>query len=312
MYMCTEGTCLKTDVFPIDAKVVAKLREKTGAKMMDCKIALLEAKSEMETLGSELFRDVAVDQPVYPEPIENSVMFSKAVSVLKIKNLAAGEARRKPGKEGRLAIHEENGIVIGIGLSCETDFVARNSDFIAALDGLMAEAQQFGTSVVEGKSMAELSGKLGESIQISHAIEAGAGFVHGFYLHHDYKQGAIVTLSGDTMEAGRGPLWREVARQLAMHCVFAKPKYESREEVPAAEVESEKADIAAKLAADPKNAKKPPEILSKIVEGQMKKFYSSCVILDQPFFKDPVSTVGQFLEQAKAELVSFYLMEIGA
>jgi elongation factor Ts len=337
MYMCKEGMVFKNDIFEIDAKAVGLLREKTGARLMDCKQALQGAKAEMEAKREEENRlrqavtpeeiadileqlaQIANDPNLtlvthcptlqFPIPMEESDLFQNAVLRLKAKNLATGEARKKIGTEGRISILEmPNGTVVGVCLSCETDFVARNDEFIAALDFVTAKSAN---GIYNGtqadafevdQRLNELSGKLGESIRISHAT-ALDGKTTGFYLHHDYRQGALVSL-----ESGS----KDLARQIAMHCVFAKPKYDTRDDVPKKIVEAELALIGKRLVDDPKNAKKPKEILDKIADGQLKKFYSTCVILDQPFFKDNALTVGEFLEKNGAKLKFFELLEIGS
>jgi elongation factor Ts len=140
----------------------------------------------------------------------------------------------------------------------------------------------------------ELAGKIGENIAVQKVKRVGGAF--GYYFHHDAKQGAAVELEGVEGEEAR-----ELGKDLAMHVVFAKPKYLTREEVSQKEIDKEKAIITERLKTDPKNAKKPAEILDKIATGQINKFFGQICLMDQPYYRPEVKkTVAQVLREKKA------------
>jgi len=114
----------------------------------------------------------------------------------------------------------------------------------------------------------------------------------GFYIHFDNKQGAAIE-----MEGASDALFQKIGKDLAMHIVFAKPLYLSRDQVPAAAVEKEKTIIMARLADDPKNSKKPPQIIEKIVTGQLGKFFAQTVLVDQGYYKEEKKTVAEVLKE---------------
>ncbi|MBE7463131.1 MAG: translation elongation factor Ts [Planctomycetes bacterium] len=275
----------------IDAKVVMQLRSETGAAMMDCKKALEEAGGDK----------------------------AKALEWLRKKNLASGEKKQdRAADEGALGAKLEGDALTVVELSANTDFVVRNEQFKKLLDDLVALASAKGITSAEalGKQelggsavndvVRELAGKIGENIGLKRVLRFTGAF--GYYLHHDSKQGAVVELEGASGDAAR-----ELGKDLAMHVVFAKPEYLKREEVPAEQVQKEKAFISDKLREDPKNAKKPPEILDKIADGQIAKFFGERCLLDQPYFRENKMTVTQHLQQAGggAKIKKFTFLRVG-
>ncbi len=178
----------------ITAAAVKQLREKTGAGMMECKNALVEAG------GSE----------------------DKAIDILRTRGLASAKKR-----EGRIAaegivgsyIHMGGKVGVLVEVNCETDFVARSEEF------------------------------------------------------------------------------QQLVKDIAMHIAAAEPRFVSSEEVPADAVEKEREIAKAQAKNDPKNASKPDQVIDKIVEGRLNKFYEETVLLDQPFVKDPSKTVGELVTE---------------
>lgn len=182
----------------ITAAAVKQLREKTGAGMMECKNALVEAGGNEE----------------------------KAVDILRERGLASAKKR-----EGRIAAE---GIV-------------------------------------------------------------------GSYIHLGGKVGVLVELNCETDFVARGDEFQQLVKDIAMHIAASEPRYVTREEIPAAELEKER-DIARKKAkSDPKNANKPDQVIDKIVEGQINKFYEDNVLLDQPFVKDTAKSVGEMVTEKVAK-----------
>jgi elongation factor Ts len=182
----------------ITASAVKALREKTGAGMMECKNALVEAEGNEE----------------------------RAIDILRKRGLAS--ARKKEGRiaaEGAVGsyIHMGGKVGVLVEINCETDFVARSEEFL------------------------------------------------------------------------------QLVKDIAMHIAAAEPRYVSREEVTADALDKEREIARAQAANDPKNANKPEQVIDKIVEGRLNKFYEEAVLLDQPFVKDPTKTVGELVTDKVAK-----------
>jgi elongation factor Ts len=269
---------------------VKALRERTGAGMMECKKALVEANGDLE---------------------------------------AAAEAMRKSGlakadkKAGRIAA--EGVVVIErsadgrsaalVEVNSETDFVAREKDFrgfaqdvarlaLAAqpadLDALLAAKLPSGKSVEETRR--ELIARIGENIGVRRfEIVKGAAPL-ATYLHGS-RIGTVVAVEGGDEALGR---------DLAMHVAAINPTYLSADDVPAEQVEKERAIFIAQAAADPKLAGKPQDVLVKATEGKLRKFLGEITLLGQPFVKDDKQTVAQVLKNAGARVTRYVRYEVGA
>jgi elongation factor Ts len=242
----------------VTATTVQELRQQTGAKMMDCKNAL-----------------VACDGN-----------FDQAITWIKKKNLAAGTSTfTKPANEGLLAVCEDSAGLTIMEMSASTDFATKSDDFVkflkmaveAAHCRKVDSAEAITNFLVGG--VQELAGKIGENIAIKRVARLEGNY--GYYMHFDAKQAAAVVLEDVTPEQAQ-----KVGKDIAMHIVFAKPDYLTRDDVPAEAVEKQKKLIAERLADDPKNAKKPPIILDKIAKGMMDAFYAESVLMEQPYYKD--------------------------
>ncbi len=263
----------------ISAAMVKDLREKTGAGMMDCKKAL------SETAGD----------------------FVKAEEWLRKKGISKAASKgARVAAEGLvgLTISPDGKTAALVEVNCETDFVARNPDFLAltreigeliAKTGPKDVAGLLESSWKEGKKVkdvvAESIAKIGENISIRRfahfALPAGATL--GSYLHSNGRQGAIVEITGPTHEAVAA-----VAKNLAMQATAMKPPYLKREEVPADVLEKEKDIYKAELAA----AKKPEAIWDKILTGKMEKFYEGACLVDQVSITDDKKKVKNLLSEA--------------
>ncbi|MBK7644369.1 MAG: translation elongation factor Ts [Planctomycetes bacterium] len=277
----------------ITSKMVADLRERTGQGMMECKKALAATGGDME----------------------------KSVDLLRLQGMKSAEkkADREMG-EGRVAVHVDSTARKGalVAMTCQTDFLAGNDEFQSLLGGLPALAVQSGLSNAEALNAAKLpsgnsvedsakmlSGKTGENIKVARLAryENAQGFV-GFYVHHDQKKGALVSVTTS------GPQDKAVAtlRELSMHIVMHNPAAVTRAEVPAEDVEREKAIYLEEVKG------KPAEMQEKIVAGKLEKFYAARVLPEQPWIKDDSKTVQKVLEDALGKgtkIVAFTRVQIG-
>ncbi|MBB0243668.1 translation elongation factor Ts [Streptomyces alkaliphilus] len=270
---------------------VKKLRELTGAGMMDCKKALTEAEGDVE----------------------------KAVEILRVKG-QKGVAKR----ESRTA---ENGAVVAIladdntsgvlvELKCETDFVAKGEKFQAVAKSIAehvasaapADIEALLSSEIEdGKTVRdyvdEANATLGEKIVLDRFARFTGGYV-GTYLHRtnpDLPPQVGVLVELDKPEAG-------VAKDVAQHIAAFAPKFLTREDVPAETVENERRVAEATA----REEGKPEGALPKIVEGRVNGFFKENTLLDQPFAKDNKKTVRKVLEEAGVTLKSFARFRVGA
>ncbi|HEY0943083.1 MAG TPA: translation elongation factor Ts [Steroidobacter sp.] len=274
----------------VTAEAVKTLRERTGAGMMECKKALVEANGDLDA-AAEAMRKAGLAKA----DKKASRIAAEGVIVLE---------RSADGK--RAAIAEVN---------CETDFVAREKDFqnfanavaLAVLEKNPANVDALGSLPIDGgKSIEdtrrELIAKIGENITVRRFQVIEAPAVVGTYLHGT-RIGAVVAMkSGDDA----------VAKDLAMHVAAINPARVSAAEVPADEVAKERSVFIEQAAQDPKNAGKPRELLEKIVEGKVRKWLNEITLLGQPFVKDDKQTVEQYLKKAGGEVLSIVRYEVGA
>jgi elongation factor Ts len=259
----------------ISAASVKELREKTGAGMMDCQRALQEANGDLE----------------------------EAVKILRKKGLAA--AAKKAGraaKEGLVAIAVTEGGLRGgmVELNCETDFVARTEQYQAFAQALAEQVAADGVGDVErvkgaryvadplhtvAEAISSQVATIGENIVLSRVgfLAAGHGMRIGSYLHMGGKIGVLVEISGSADD--------ETVKDVAMQVAAAEPRYVSREAVPA-EVVREELEIAKAQAA---SSGKPAQVIEKIAQGKLGKFYEQVCLVDQAFVKNPEQKVSDVL-----------------
>src|SRR5256714_7405548 len=129
---------------------------------------------------------------------------------------------------------------------------------------------------------------------------AAEGIV-GSYIHMGGKVGVLVEVNCETEFVARGEEFQQLVKVIAMHVAAAEPKFVSRDQVAAADLEKEKEIARAQAKNDPKNASKPDQVIDKIVEGRLNKFYEETVLLDQPFIKDPAKTVAELITEKIAK-----------
>lgn len=277
-------------IMAVTAEAVKTLRERTGAGMMECKKALLEANGDLDA-AAELMRKAGLAKA------DKKASRIAAEGVIAIER--SGDARRA-------AIVEVN---------CETDFVAREKDFQqfasalaraalarrpADLDALLKASLEGGQSVEDTRRA--LIAKIGENISVRRFTLLEAPAIVGAYLHGT-RIGALVA-----MKAGD----EAVAKDIAMHVAAINPARVSAAEVPAEEVARERGIFVEQAKSDPKTAGKPREIVDKIVEGKVRKWLNEITLLGQPFVKDDKQSVEQYLKNAGGEVASIVRYEVGA
>jgi len=123
----------------------------------------------------------------------------------------------------------------------------------------------------------------------------------GSYIHMGGKVGVMVEVNCETDFVARGEEFQQLVKDVAMHIAAAEPRYVARENIPAGALDKEREIARAQAKGDPKNANKPDQVIEKIVEGRLNKFYEEVVLLDQPFIKDPAKTVGELVSEKIAK-----------
>ena len=258
------------------AKDVKALRESTGAGMLDCKKALEETDGDLEA----------------------------AKQFLREKGLAASAKRAdRDADQGVVSLVIDGQIGAIVELKSETDFVAGSDQFKAEAQALAELVAAKGVDAVAERAaeLDELKVTLKENISLGDVsrIEAADGNALGSYQHMLGGRG----VNGVLVEvAGGAP---ELAHDVAVHIAFARPKYLSRDDVPADVVDAERATLETIT----RNEGKPEQALPKIVEGRLNGFYKDVALLDQPYAKDDKQSVSQFL--GGATVVAFAQAEIG-
>lgn len=124
----------------------------------------------------------------------------------------------------------------------------------------------------------------------------------GSYIHMGGKVGVLVEINCESDFVARGEEFQTLVKDVAMHIAAADPRFATREEVPAGELDKERAILMEQLKNDPKNAGKPEDVLGKIIEGRLNKFYEENVLIDQPFVKDPSKTIGELVTEKVASI----------
>jgi len=268
---------------------VKRLREITGVGMMDCKRALEEAGGD----------------------------FDKAIEILRKKGqkVAAKRAERE-AKEGLIAtaVSDDQKTAAIVEVNCETDFVARNEDFgrfaqnmadlilreqPQDLDALMALPYEEGRTV--GDTLTDLTGKIGEKIDIRRfrVLKSQGGHIVS-YIHPGSRLGVLVDMKGN------GNV-ENVGRDVAMQVAALNPIATRREEVPQ-DVKDKEMDIAREAA---RNEGKPEQMLDRIAQGKLERYYKDFVLIEQPFVKDASMSVKDVLKQADADVVTFVRFALG-
>ncbi len=267
----------------ITASMVKELRERTDAPMMDCKKALTEAAGDMQK-AEEILR----------------VRFGNKAAKSAGRVAAEGVVAIKISADGKTAAMVE--------VNCETDFVAKNDDFLAlssalaqmVIDNSPADvaalsALPFGSKTVE-ETRTELVGKMGENMSIRRFVRLNGQGKFANYIHGS-KIGVLVDISGD----------EAIAKDIAMHIAASKPKSLDSSGVSQDLIDTERRVAIEKA----KEAGKPEAMLEKIAEGTVQKFLKEVTLLSQPFVKDDKQTVEQVLKSKASQCHGFTMFIVG-
>jgi elongation factor Ts len=274
----------------ITAADINKLRQSTGAGMMDCRKALTETNGDFEA----------------------------AIDWLRKKGQKVAALRGdRDAKEGVVLAKTtaDNKTGITMCLSCETDFVSKNADFVAFAQSIMNAAIEHNVKSVDelnavligGQKVADLVNdklaSIGEKIGISKFERVEAEYVAS-YIHGANRMGVLVGLNHEAVEAGK-----DVAMQIAA----MNPVAVDADSVSAEVVEREKAIVTEQIKADPKMAGKPDEMIAKIADGKLNAFFKENTLMAQPFVKDGGKSVGDYLQSVSKDLkvLSFRRVALG-
>ena len=272
----------------ISAAQVKELRERTGLGMMECKNALVESDGDMD----------------------------KAIELLRKR--AGAKVEKKAGRiaaEGRVStyVSDDRRLAAMAEVNCETDFVAKEHDFIAFanavaacvathnpadLPALLVVPLQAGQSGTVAQAAEHLVARLGEKIGVRRFVryEASSGRLDSYV--HGARIGVLVELRGgdDTL-----------AHDIAMHVAAMRPEHVSEEDVPPGLVSKEKEILMEQV----RDSGKPPEIIEKVIAGRLNKYLNEISLLGQPFVKDTDTTVGKLLKASDASVLRFCRYEVG-
>lgn len=270
----------------ISASMVKELRERTGAGMMDCKKALTETDGDME----------------------------KAIDLLREKGIAkAANKADRIAAEGLTFVEVQGNKAVIVEINSETDFVSKNENFKnlvvnvakTVLAGNPADVEAALALSYEEATLQDYINtqiaKIGEKLSLRRfeIVEKTDADAFGAYLHMGGRIGVLAVLAGTTDE--------DTAKDVAMHVAAINPKYISRDEVSQEEVAREREVLTQQAL----NEGKPENIVAKMVEGRLSKYFEDICLLDQPFVKDGDQKVGKFVSNKGATVKSFIRYEVG-
>jgi elongation factor Ts len=263
----------------ITAADINKLRQATGAGMMDCRKALTETNGDFEA---------AIDW------------------LRKQGQKVAAKRSDREAKEGviiaKTTADNKTGFIVCI--SCETDFVSKNADFVAfaqsiadaAVSNNAKTAEELNEVTISGAKVADLINdklaSIGEKIGVSRFERVEAPFVAS-YIHGANRMGVLVALNQEAAEAGK---------DIAMQIAAMNPLAVDAESIPVTTIERERAIVVETMKGDPKMAGKPEEMIAKIAEGKLNAFFKEQTLLAQPFVKDSSKSVADYLKSVNAGL----------
>ena len=265
----------------MSAAQVKELRERTGLGLLECKKALAEASGDIEA----------------------------AIETLrKSSGMKAAKKAGRTAAEGVVAIQSapDGSLAAMVEVNSETDFVARDENFLNFVQTVVAKAfeqRSNDVALLAGGDIEEarqaLVQKIGENISVRRVVahEASAGVVGG-YVHGNNRIAVVVSLKGGSAE---------LAKDVAMHIAAVNPQVVSPDQM-AEDVVAKEREI---YAAQAQESGKPPEIVEKMIDGRIRKFLSENSLTEQAFVKDPDTTVGKFVSAAGAEIIGFSRFEVG-
>ena len=267
----------------ITASMVKELRDRTGAGMMECKKALVETNGDLEAAVEALRKS------------------GQAKADKKASRVAA---------DGRVVIAQDGNKAVVVEINSETDFVAKDENFVAFTDAVAAAALASGTTDVaalaseklaDGRTVeearTELIAKVGENIGVRRIQAVASDDVLAGYTH-GARIGSVVALKGGD---------EELARDIAMHVAATNPLCIDEDGVPAETLENERRILTEQA----QDSGKPADIVEKMVAGRVKKYLKEITLLGQPFVKDPDVSVGKLVANASAEVTDFVRFEVG-
>ena len=265
----------------MSAALVKELRERTGLGLLECKKALSEADGDI---------DAAIE------------------ALRKSSGMKAAKKAGRTAADGVVAIQtaDDGSFAAMVEVNSETDFVARDENFLGFVQSVVGKA--FGERIADVETLAAgetedarqaLVQKIGENISVRRVMthEASEGVVGG-YVHGNNRIAVLVSLKGGS---------DELARDVAMHVAAVNPQVVSPNDMPAEQVAKEREIYAAQA----QDSGKPPEIVEKMIDGRIRKFLSENSLTEQAFVKDPDMTVGKLVSAAGAEVLSFTRFEVG-
>ncbi|MFN3702600.1 translation elongation factor Ts [Thermomonas sp.] len=269
----------------ITASLVKELRERTGAGMMECKKALTENNGDIDA----------------------------AAEWLRKQGLAKADKKaNRVAAEGRIAAAQAGGKAVLVEVNSETDFVAKDSNFIALCEAVAQAALDSGAADVEALKAAKVASgesveearaaavaKLGENIQVRRMVRVDGSNTVAAYVHGG-KIGVLVELSGGDAELARG---------LAMHIAAMNPPHNKASDVPAEFIAKEKEIELAKMSE--KDKAKPADILEKIISGKINKIINEVTLYGQPYVLDGDKTVEAVVKAAGADVIGFQRLVVG-
>ena len=261
----------------VTSALVKDLRERTGLGMMECKRALVEAGADIDKAIEEL---------------------------RKSSGMKAAKKAGRTAADGLVSVKVDGGFGVVVEINSETDFVARDEGFQgfvqtvvdAAFDSKQTDMAALMSGELESLREA-LVQKIGENISPRRVSNIDATVVGG-YVHSNNRIAVIVGLSGGD---------EALAKDVAMHVAAVNPTVVSSDQMSAEVVAAEKEIYAAQA----RESGKPEEIIEKMIAGRVSKFLKESSLVDQPFVKDPDTTVGNLVKAAGAEVVSFVRYEVG-
>jgi elongation factor Ts len=275
----------------ISAKDVMKLREMTGAGMMDCKEALGEVGGDFDTAVEYLRKKGLAKAAKKADRATNEGLVHAIVS--------------PDGKSGAMVI-----------FNCETDFVARNEEFVKLVNGLTEQALASASKEVSaetlmdepyrggGGSVSEVISaaiaKLGENMKLTRAVQyrhQGQGRVYA-YIHPGARTGVLIEVGAGSPGTADKPEYSQTVRDLAMQCAAMMPRWVRREAADTATLDKEREIFRAQLA----ESGKPAQVIDKIVEGKIDKFFAESCLLEQAFIKDQDRKVHDVVAAAGKQL----------
>ena len=269
----------------ITASLVKELRERTGAGMMECKKALTETNGDIDA----------------------------AAEALRKSGLAKADKKAsRVAAEGRVAAAQAGGKAVLVEINSETDFVAKDGNFVDLCEAIAAAALASGSADVDSLKAAKLASgdtveearaaaiaKLGENIQVRRMVSMNTGNHVAAYVHGG-KIGVLVELAGGDADLARG---------LAMHVAAMNPPHNKAADVPAEFVAKEKEIELAKMSE--KDKAKPAEILEKIISGKINKIVNEVTLYGQPYVLDGDKTVEAVVKAAGADVIDFQRLVVG-